>query len=126
MQPGPSMALSTIDDQSQQPLNSSIVDDSSQGAANIDDDWHVGSSLDYSVYTEQKLRDLMEMLSLEYDLIFARHYGEMLIRQARLGDSASSRQMDNEERKAFKDEVRRDCANKRQSMILKDFGITMA
>lgn len=27
MQPGPSMALSTIDDQSQQPLNSSLVDD---------------------------------------------------------------------------------------------------
>ena len=67
----------------------------------------------------------MEVLSLEYDLIIARHYGEMLLRQSRLGDSASSRMMDPEERKAFKDEVRRDCSNKRQSVVERDFGITM-
>ena len=68
----------------------------------------------------------MDMLSLEYDLIIARHYGTMRLKQAGLGKSIFESQVSEGkpfDKVAFRQEVQRDCFNKKCSVIEKDFCI---
>ena len=63
------------------------------------------------MFTENKLKVVMEMLSLEYDLIIARHYGELRLKEKARGSSLFETSADGKpfDKRAFAAEIRRDC-----------------
>lgn len=67
----------------------------------------------------------MHMLSLDYDLIIARHYVEMRLKEASLGTSLFESQVEGKpfDKRAYREEIRRDCTKKRKFVISEDFCI---